>query len=260
MKVLISIPTYKRIKKLERCLKSLSEQTHNDFDVVVHCDANDEETYNWIKDGNHKKIISNKVVIPVLSKERIYVIGAWNKCAREVATNRSFVGSYTFDALAWIVDDVELYPDCIEKTVEAMKINFPDYDGVVGIQQECPGSSDYKYKPFGQVLIGRKFIERYKDVNYQVCCHFYNHLHQDEEMWIFATSLNKFALGQGRLKHYHPGFIKTEMDETHPIVRGKVMREDREMFRQRQERGLVWGQTFESIEEYDNRKRKIKKT
>jgi hypothetical protein len=49
------------------------------------------------------------------------------------------------------------------------------------------------------------------------------------------------------LKHYHPAFVKEEMDETHPIVRGKVKGEDDTIYRERRAKNLVWGQTWQTL-------------
>ena len=67
-------------------------------------------------------------------------------------------------------NDVELEPDCIAKAVSSMLLEFPDTDGVIGIHQVCPDHIGYTYCPVGQCLVGKKFIERYAAVDYQLCC------------------------------------------------------------------------------------------
>ena len=42
--ILIAIPTYKRIKKLQRLLRSLERQTYKDWEAVAIVDNNDMDT------------------------------------------------------------------------------------------------------------------------------------------------------------------------------------------------------------------------
>lgn len=234
MKIAIVIPTYKRIKKLERCLESLKNQTYKNFDVHIYCDNNDTISYNHF--SNYGYYIN-------LSKSQKFVIGCWNDFFENMFC--IFIDK-RYDAVAWTVDDVELYPNYLEELVKSMQTNFPDLDGVIGAKQICPGRDDYKFKWFGQVLIGRKFIERYKDVNFKVCCPFYKHFFQDEEMWIYANSLGKFVNCETAvLNHYHPAFRPEEMDETHNIIRDEIKRHDQVVHEMRKNKNLVWGQTWQ---------------
>lgn len=246
LRVAVVIPTYERQSKLERCLKSLGTQTYKNFDTFVYCDANDKQTFDWLCSNKELKEVS-KVRIISLASSRKYVIGNWN----DFFTFQYGLGELLeaeYDAVLWSVDDVEWLPNSIEKAVECMITNFPDTDGVVGIKQECPGHPEYTFKWYGQCLIGRKFIERYKDVEYKVCCPDYNHFFQDEELWQYASSLGKFVnCEQAVLYHYHPGFIKSEMDDTHPIVRGSLFVEDRQTYSKRKISGYVWGKSWELI-------------
>lgn len=237
LKVAVVIPTYKRAKKLERCLNSLVNQTYRNFTVFVYCDNKDSSTTEYFK----RKKFNFKITWAINSKHE-YVIGAWNK----------FFSRYheKYDAVLWCVDDVELYPNCIEEAVYIMSEAFPDTDGVIGLMQECPGHPEYTFKWYGQCLLGKKFIQRYKEVDYKVCCPDYKHFYQDEEMYMYANSVDRFFRHPlAKMKHYHPGFVQEEMDETHPIVRGDVKRQDDEIYRLRREKGLVWGQSFKLIGE-----------
>lgn len=231
--IAIVIPTYKRIEKLDRCIESIFKSTWEVLNVFVYADNQDTQT---------KDFLALKYPFDVFCKvnlEHKYVIGGWNDFTKTLF-------NADWQIMMWCVDDVELYPDCLEKAVQAMHEHFPDYDGVVGISQECPGHEEYTYKPYGQVLLGKKFIERYKEANYAVCCPAYTHFFQDEEMWQYATSINKFYhCKEALLKHYHPAFIKSEMDATHPIVRGAVFQRDRQIFAQRQSQNLIWGKTWQ---------------
>lgn len=228
-KVLIGIATYQRPEKLKRLLKSLEAQTYKNFFTYIVFDANDVHSLVGIEEYTLPKQV-------FINTERGYVIGCWNLAYRVPG----------FDAYMMLCDDVELHQSCLESALERLESLFPDEDGVIGLTQECPGAKNFDYKNFGQVLMGRKFVERYKDVNYQVCCPHYTHLRQDEEMWQYATSLDKFNhCKEAKLNHYHPSFLKNEMDTTHHIVRHGIIQEDNRIFADRQRRGVIWGQSWE---------------
>lgn len=230
MKISILIPTYNRIKKLERCIQSLYRQTFKDFDIYVLCDNLDQQTYNYI-DLNHPKIV------PMLMTEHLYVSGCWNYFTKNYL-------EATKDAILWCVDDLEFYPNTLEKAVKYFEQNFPDTDGVVGINHRCPGHPKYDGKPYAFCMIGKKFIERYPDR--QACSPFYTFWRQDEELYLYANSLNKFVFCKEALvNHYHPSFFG-EIDETHKLSRGKIWEEDNKMFIDRQKRNKIWGINFDA--------------
>lgn len=231
-KIAVVIPTYKRPDKLKRLLRSLDKQTYKDFDVFIYFDNCDYESSLHIDPLNYSFHIYTTV-----NTEQKYVIGSWN---------HFFSTSTGYEAVQWLVDDVELTNNFLEEAYNCLIKNFPDTDGVIGTKQACPGHSNYTFKWYGQAMIGRKFIERYKDVNYQVCCPHYFHFYQDEELWMYASSLNKFIeCPTALLYHYHPAFAKEEIDSTHPIVRGNVMVEDKTIYNQRRSQGLIWGKTWD---------------
>jgi hypothetical protein len=230
MKILIGVATYQRPEKLKRLLKSLEQQTYKNFFTVVVFDAND-----WASAKG-----TREYTLPIgiqINNTRDYVIGCWNLAHK-------YPG---FDAHLMLCDDVELHRTCLESALEALKTRFPDGDGVVGITQECPGVPNYTYKPFGQTLMGKKFIERFKEVDYQVCCPFYTHFYQDEEMWQYMSELNKtYHCKEAILNHYHPAFKREELDSTHGIVRvPELFKKDKELFMIRQSEGKLWGKTWE---------------
>lgn len=229
MKILVGVATYQRPKKLERLINSLYQQTYTNFDIFIVFDNNDYISAEYV----HSKF--PKVNIKVLEGNN-YVIGCWNLIHKIKG----------YDAHLTLVDDVELYPNTIEETVKAMKTNFPDLDGVIGLSQECPGHPEYTSKvSFGQTMVGKTFLERYKEVDYKFCCTAYSHFYQDEEMYMFANSLNKFVHSkEAILKHFHPAFLPNEMDSTHLIVRGKIIKEDTIIFNKRKQKGLIWGKSW----------------
>ena len=212
--------------------------------MFVIADNNDEETYNYIKN----KYKPEKVDC-ILSKNHRYVSGCWNY----------FTKNYFYhieDVMLWLVDDVELHPDTLEKAVRTFERCFPDTDGVVGLNHICPGHPNYNGKPFAFNLIGKKFIERYP--NRQVCCPDYTFWYQDEELYDYADSLiirsgvsRFYFCKESLLNHYHPGFCKEE-DETHRISRGNIYSRDYETYRQRKIKKLTWGKSFELINKDKN--------
>ena len=234
MKVDIIIPTFKRAEKLKRCLDSIIAQTYQDWECLVVINGDDAETPKMLEKIDDKRI---------WFKTRgwnSYVIGAWNYYFEKFFKKRNR------DAVMWVVDDVELKPNCLEEAVKEMRYLFPDLDGVIGLHQECPDTPSYTFKWYGQVLLGKKFIERYEAVGYKVCCPAYKHFYQDEEMYMFALDLNRFSSCQeAQLIHYHPSFLKTNIDEAHNKVRFDIKKQDTNTYVERRKKGLIWGKSWE---------------
>lgn len=238
MRIAVVIPTYKRIKKLERCLWSLAKQTYQNFDVHIYCDNNDHETLDWLRTKDN--VVNRFINYVSVNTKQEFVIGSWNKFFKQYHEN--------YDAVQWLVDDVEVSENFLAEMLAMMIKEFPDTDGVIGSKQICPGREDYTFKWYGQPLIGRKFIERYKEVNYQVCCPDYNHFYQDEEMFEYANSLAKWNVAKDAvLKHYHPSFLPDELDDTHPLVRGVIQKIDNATRWERQQKNLNWGNSFKRV-------------
>jgi glycosyltransferase involved in cell wall biosynthesis len=234
MKILIGIATFQRPEKLQRLLESLKNQTHQDFEVCVAFDNNDTNQKglrNW-----------DRAISTIRLDYQGYVVGCWNRihALRGSAESKS-------DAHLMLCDDVELFPDCLEIACRDLANVFPDTDGVIGLTQECPGRGDYSYKPFGQTLMGGKFLERYSRVGYKLCCPYFHHFFQDEEMYIYAASLRKFYHSpEAKLYHYHPAFKPAEMDSTHKLARiPTVFQHDVDTFKRRQSSGRLWGKNWD---------------
>lgn len=242
----IVIPTFKRISKLERCLNSILKQSHQDFNIYVMCDNQDWDTFKHIEE----KYKDNDKILPIIILDHQYVMGCWNLFTRD---NFDLIKQ----GMCWIVDDTELLPDCLEKLSETFISHFPDMDGMVGISQIYPllDIEKQNWKENGQCAIGRKFIERFP--NRQVCAIEYQFFYQDEEVLEYAKSIHKFVLCKdAKLIHHSANFYSSEMDETHKIPRDKIKLQDTMTYKKRKERGLVWGKSFETIKEYDERMRK----
>ena len=241
--IAVVIPTFDRHVKLNRCIWSILNQTHQDFNIYVMADNDDKGTDDFMHDA-FKYHMDGKIKC-IRNGERGYVIGCWNWFMKN---NFRLIR----DTMAWIVDDVELHPDCFEKAVKCFKENFSGRDGVVGINQYCPGYDKYAGKPYGQVLLGKEFIARYPDN--QVCCPDYTHFYQDEEMYNYATSLKKFAFcEEALLKHWHPAHHEIEKDFVHKHIRGDIVEHDRDTKILRRGNHFNWGNDFNLV----NKKKEV---
>ena len=239
--LLITIPTYKRYTKLTRLLNSLKQSTYQNFDILVVADGNDTTsltTAMTVCEG-WKRVHSQ------LQLEQSHVVMAIND-GIDFFVN---LGHYTHFLM--LCDDTEVYPSTLEIALKDHNEQFPDMDGVIGLHQECPNHPEYTFKYYGQMILGRKWIERYKEVGYKVACPQYIWGYQDEELHKYAVSLDKFySCKDGIIRHYHPSFIREEMDDTHNIVRFKQdspKPKDDKVFAERQKRGLIWGKTWEVV-------------
>lgn len=236
MNLLIGIATYKRHNKLKKCIDSILNSTYKNLSIEVVADNNDISTIEFLHDNYDAKIIK------LLQDKQSFVIGAWNRVVQEN------IGWRYWDGFIGLCDDVELYPHALKNIVETHMSAFPDTDGVCGFNQICEGHPNYNFKWFGQTLIGRRFIERYKEGNYQICCPSYKHFYQDEEMFLYANSLNKFVPCEfAILNHNHPSFTG-DVDETHNIIRkgeNSPLKIDTETFARRTFTNLLWGREFD---------------
>jgi hypothetical protein len=232
MKIAIGIAFHNRINKLERLLKSINNR--NNVYIFILCD-------NEIDYDNVTHLIKNCPATILLNKEAQYVVKKWNWFYRNTI-NLDYIGFLN------LVDDVELKEDTIEQAINYFLTNYPDTDGIIGFNQECPNHPEYTFQPTGQTLIGSKFLKRYKEVDYQVCCPAYQQWYQDNETFQYAVKLGKFKFcKKATLLHYHPAFIKEEMDNTHFLIRIKILNEDRKIYMDRQSEGLIWGDSWKLI-------------
>ncbi len=240
MKLLIGVATYKRKDKLKRCIDSIINSSYKDYLTVVVADNKDYESLDFLIRTYDRRL----PIMGLFQKEHKYVIGAWNRIVQENIQRN-------WDGFIGLCDDVELEPDALEKIVKCHQDYFKDGDGVIGFNQVCPGHPEYTFKWFGQTLMGRKFIERYAKADYQICCPDYKHFFQDQEMYEFAHELRKFYnCREAVLKHYHPGFIKEEEDETHHIIRQSSTSPkalDTETHLARMCKSYLWGRDFNLI-------------
>ena len=147
---------------------------------------------------------------------------------------RNYATAKVEDGVMCAMDDVEFESGCIESAFECFNKHFPEDDGVVGFVQ-----TEHKFHPTWIALVGQKFLSRYpqKHLFYSGYYHF-----ASQEILELCTQLeNKFVqCNEARVKHYHPGFVKQEMDETHRTARVRLAA-DRDLREYRKHEGLIWG-------------------
>ena len=143
----------------------------------------------------------------------------------------------------YLNDDIEIFDDTLSVILQEFEHNFPDTDGVLGINQVNIHDIHKVDAAFG--VIGRKYAERFPDKKVWAPC--YNRFFCDFELWQYAKSIGKFVFcRQAQLNHYHPSLNRDWEDSTHNEVR-KYLRQDKLTFQKRQAAGLLWGKTYELL-------------
>jgi hypothetical protein len=228
----IVIPTFHRLEKLSRFTKSYFRGDITDTKLYVYFDNNDVESCE-----EFKKRFPDVSTIVLNKQYRAFRI--WNLHLKTMAS----------DGLFYICDDTELYPDCLKKAMQYMKLKFRDGDGVIGINQrnimlERGGRG---FCQSGMGLIGKKFVERFPER--RVFCPEYVSFKADNELGQFAEKNRKFWFAKdAALIHYHPRFFKSDgEDEAHLIVRDIQVEIDRKIYAERQTKKLLWGKSFEIL-------------
>ncbi len=216
MSIIIGIPTVcsDRFSMLVEEVESINNGTYKDFYIIIVVDG-DRELHEKIS----KKLSAFNVSV-ILNKKRLGWVASTNRVFKQFPAPYYIYGS----------DDLIFPPKLIEGAMDIMREKFPDGDGVVTLGR--------KHKAiFG--LIGRKFVEHFPD--HQVFCPYYTHYGSDAEHTRFAHKLERFAFHPNRdlqVKHYRRN------DETRRFSRS-TRDVDRALYRDRQERGRLWGVDFE---------------
>lgn len=119
MKISIIIPTYSRAKALERCIKSILQQTHLPDEIII------------IDDGELKKL---PFLEEFVSKGINYV---YKKKKKKGVVDSRNIGSdiANGDIVFLLEDDVVLFPDYVEQIIKVYE-KFPDVKGVGGVIAE----------------------------------------------------------------------------------------------------------------------------
>ena len=127
-------------------------------------------------------------------------------------------------------DDQEYYPDCIPIAVKAMMENFPDTDGMIGVRQEHGGTQ------YAINLLGRKFIHRFP--KNAVMCPDYTNYYNDQELCVYARSIDRFRFCEEAVAIHH-----MPKDKTRKAMRS-TWDKDEKTWEKRQRLGLLWGKNF----------------
>ena len=147
------------------------------------------------------------------------------------------------DGLIYLNDDILLYEDTLDELFKTYQKHFPDYDGVMGINQSNLPKEKTIKSAFG--IIGRNFRKYYNGK--KIWCPDFYRFFCDYELQLFAESINKFYYSENvKIEHLHGDFFTK--DETHREVR-KYKERDNNTFTQRRNKNYLWGRDFNLINE-----------
>ncbi len=229
MKLDIVLPSKRRQWKLENCLNSLfrscADLGNHQVNVHIYLSLTEE----WQYFGHAFQNIES---VHVYFLEKYRVPDFWASHLRITDA----------DAMCYINDDILFLDDTLKVILDEFPNRFPDYDGVMGLRQINLPDDQAVEGAFG--VIGKTYAKRFPDK--KVFCPDYHRFYGDFELWQFAKSLNKFHFcREAGIEHLHPAFGGTE-DETHKEVR-KFLPNDKQTFRMRQAKGLLWGKSWELL-------------
>lgn len=228
MKLDIVIPTLNRREKLDVCVNSILKTAKEDMNLYLYFGDEQERQ-------DYEKLFQGITNIHSLYLDNYKVPTFWNGYLKDMKA----------DALMYLNDDVELYDDTLDVVVEDFMREFPDTDGVLGLNQVNIADPRKVESAFG--VIGTKYADRFP--NRQVWCPDYHRFYGDWELWKYAKDIGKFYFSEvARVNHYHPCTDKKLEDSTHYNVR-TFLKEDKVTFQRRQIFNLLWGKNFSLINE-----------
>lgn len=193
--VCVVIPSYSRTDLLEKAIDSALNQDYPFVKIYVLTMCFPE-----IHERMREKYYDNKNVRLYFFPEQ----AGWVTC-------QNFVSSTTNTNILYAADDIELQPDCISIAWKALTENFPDLDGIVGLNQvNLEGHNPYK-GAFG--LIGRRYLDRFPNRKW-LFPKFFGHF-SDMYSTEVAEKLNKFYFEkEAKLIHHHPIVTKQNDEST----------------------------------------------
>ena len=230
MKIDIIIPSLARYEKLHRCLISIKK-------AIEYKQVNDIKVFLYF--SRHEDMTEFNLSPP-----------AWLYC--DLIQDYKFAHSTVFnyhikdskaDAILYASDDIEFHEDCLDKVANCMTENYPDMDGLIGINQiNIDPDIAVKYA-FG--LIGAKYAKRFPSK--QVVCPDYITYYTDWSIGACAIYLNRFKFcKEAKLIHHHPFVDEKNIDDTYR--KGQEIRGiDAKTHKERQDLGLLWGKDFTLI-------------
>ena len=220
------IPTFQRQQKLINCLKSIESAKHNIALQVYIYFSNYEELNNF----------SHRFRRPWIKFHMVTdykTTTFWN----------AHLLRMTADALIYLNDDILLFDDTLDTIENQFKIIFPDFDGVMGLNQTNINSSTKVLTAYG--VIGLKYADRFP--NRKVWCPDYHRFYGDKELGEFAESINKFKYcEEAKIIHLHPSIDYKQLDMTHIKVR-EWLKPDRTTYYERKRLGYLCGRDFNQL-------------
>lgn len=212
------IPTRNRWQKLQRCLRSIPKETPDfGLNIIIICDGDEATARQLLVDTNG---YLGRILYIRDHSGAVYCRNLMTQCAE--------------DAVLYATDDIEFKPNAIEVAAESMRERFPDDDGVVGFNQI--GKQDFSKA--GVALVGQRFLCRYpeKKLFYPEYFHF-----SCQEIGRLASKLGKLYFEESaKLCHHHPGWDRSEMDNTHTEARVH-RRQDLRLSSERKAKEITWG-------------------
>lgn len=223
----IVIPSFNRKEKLLNCLASIVKAKKLHYDVEVYVYFNDQASVEEFATIFPRRWINYRIV------ENYKVPEFWNTHLKDMHA----------DMLMYCNDDVAFFSDTLLELFSEYPIHFPKLDGIMGICQANALPGQALDSAFG--VIGKNYANKFP--NKKVWCPDYYRFFCDQELLLYAKSINKFIFSDKvKIKHYHPAFTGQKPDNTHYLAR-KYLGRDKMMFIQRQSQGLLWGKSFKML-------------
>lgn len=227
MNIDLVIPTKNRKQKLINCISSLEKIIKDNIHVYIYFSEESELEYFKYLEKNFTLCLVKNYRVPEF----------WN-------THLKYM---TSDVMLCCNDDILFKEDSLIKLEECFNIKFPDFDGVIGLNQ----SNILKEQALDSAFcaIGKKYTERFP--NKAIWCPEYYRFYADKELGEYAKSINKFYYAEEvEIIHLHPAFDKSQLDETHDLVR-KYLNFDRDIYNERKSKGYLWGSNFNLVNRGD---------
>jgi hypothetical protein len=206
----------------------LAEPEASRVRVFVYVDNGDRASFDRFR---KEKAFASVAFELLESQHRAF--GVWNRHLRE----------HPESSMMYVCDDIEIQPNCLRVVLEKLEATT---DRVIGLHQvNFTGRKESGFSRSAMGVIGRRFADRFPDR--QCFCPDYTSFHADSELGKYARKVGRFLfMGDAQIVHHHPNLEPREIDETHHVVRQASGR-DRERWRERTERALIWGESFERV-------------
>jgi len=225
----IVVPSKGRVRKLEGFLYSVIPDIVKYQDINLYVYLSDRKEYDYIKIFLSHFSNAHVCWLPIYR-----VPNFWNDHLRTT----------TADAMCCANDDVIFLNKTIDEILSGFKEHFPDYDGVVGLNQSN--------LPTGQALdsafpvIGKRYADRFPER--QAFCPDYDRFYCDKELGEYAKSINRFYFAsKAEIIHLHPCVDKRFEDLTHYQVR-EYLQHDKQTWLHRSSQRWLWGRDFNRVD------------